>query len=152
MRSVPSLRYTLPIVAILLIALFIVSCGSSNGNSSYGNTGGSGSTPAATSTDNSGAYGKSYSNSTPTTAPNASGVVIHTTKGTVNGTSEIILTSLQGMTLYYFTPDTKTTSACTGGCAGTWPALITKSSSAPTSAGPLPGKLNMQMTTNGNQV
>ncbi len=34
-----------------------------------------------------------------------------------------ILTTADGMTLYLFTPDTATTSACTGGCATTWPPL-----------------------------
>lgn len=34
-----------------------------------------------------------------------------------------ILTTADGMTLYLFTPDTPTTSACTGGCLSAWPAL-----------------------------
>lgn len=34
-----------------------------------------------------------------------------------------ILTTADGMTLYLFTPDTATTSACTGGCATAWPPL-----------------------------
>jgi len=32
-----------------------------------------------------------------------------------------VLTDAAGMTLYIFTPDTATTSACSGGCATTWP-------------------------------
>jgi predicted lipoprotein with Yx(FWY)xxD motif len=34
-----------------------------------------------------------------------------------------ILVDAKGMTLYAFTPDTATTSACTGGCAAAWPPL-----------------------------
>ncbi len=36
-----------------------------------------------------------------------------------------ILTTADGMTLYLFTPDTPTSSACTGGCATAWPPLTT---------------------------
>jgi predicted lipoprotein with Yx(FWY)xxD motif len=34
-----------------------------------------------------------------------------------------ILVDARGMTLYAFTPDTATSSACTGGCAAAWPPL-----------------------------
>jgi predicted lipoprotein with Yx(FWY)xxD motif len=34
-----------------------------------------------------------------------------------------VLVDGKGMTLYMFTPDTATTSACTGGCATNWPPL-----------------------------
>ncbi|MDO8388909.1 MAG: hypothetical protein Q7V57_00345 [Actinomycetota bacterium] len=33
------------------------------------------------------------------------------------------LTTADGMTLYLFTPDTSTSSACTGGCATAWPPI-----------------------------
>jgi predicted lipoprotein with Yx(FWY)xxD motif len=36
-----------------------------------------------------------------------------------------ILTTADGMTLYLFTPDTATSSACTDGCATAWPPLTT---------------------------
>lgn len=39
-----------------------------------------------------------------------------------------VLTNAKGFTLYTFAPDTATTSACNGACAGTWPpqtALVT---------------------------
>jgi predicted lipoprotein with Yx(FWY)xxD motif len=52
-----------------------------------------------------------------------------------------ILVGPNGHTLYLFTRDTGTTSACTGQCAGAWPALT--SSSAPTAgAGVDAGKLS----------
>jgi predicted lipoprotein with Yx(FWY)xxD motif len=38
---------------------------------------------------------------------------------TINGTA--VLTNSQGKTLYWFAPDTSTTSKCTGSCATYWP-------------------------------
>lgn len=61
------------------------------------------------------ACGSSNSSSTNT----GSGAAIKTATATVNGTSQTILTNMQGMTLYYFKPDTATTAACTGECVTT---------------------------------
>ena len=41
------------------------------------------------------------------------------------GTLGTVLVDGTGRTLYLFENDTGTTSTCTGGCAGTWPALVT---------------------------
>ncbi len=41
---------------------------------------------------------------------------------TVNG--HIVLTNAQGFVIYWFAPDTATTSMCTGTCATYWPPLI----------------------------
>ena len=38
---------------------------------------------------------------------------------TINGTQ--VLTNSAGFTLYWFVPDTSTTSKCTGSCAAFWP-------------------------------
>lgn len=78
--------------------------------------------------------------------------LIKTASATVGGKSETILTDAKGMTLYYFTPDTATTTACTGGCATNWPPLLSTGSSTPTSATTLSGKLTVVSTANGNQV
>jgi len=78
--------------------------------------------------------------------------IIKTATAMVSGKSETVLTNAQGKTLYYFTPDTTTTSACTGSCAQNWPPLLSTGSSTPTSATTLPGKLSAQTTANGNQV
>ena len=56
------------------------------------------------------------------------------------------------MTLYYFKPDTATTSACTGSCAGFWPPLVFTSSGSPGSASALPGTLSVVTDPNGQQV
>jgi len=85
---------------------------------------------------------------TPTTA---SASTVQTAQAMVGGKTTTIFTNAQGKTLYYFTPDTATTSACTGSCADNWPPLLV-TSGTPTSATTLPGKLSAQTTTNGNQV
>ena len=41
---------------------------------------------------------------------------------TIKGVS--VLTNAQGLTLYWFSPDTPTTSKCTGSCAAYWPPVI----------------------------
>ena len=121
----------------ILIVLFIAACGRSttSGSSPYG-SGGSNS-PATP---------------PPTTDGNGSSAVIHTAPVTVKGQSEMVLTNAQGMTLYYFTPDSATQSACTGGCAQAWPPLLFAGSGGPTSSTSPSGKLSAQMDANGNQV
>jgi predicted lipoprotein with Yx(FWY)xxD motif len=59
----------------------------------------------------------------------AAGVSV-TTLGmrTINGTA--VVTNAKGLTLYWFVPDTTTTSKCTGSCATYWPPLT-----GPVSAG-----------------
>src|SRR5436309_1430128 len=122
------LKRTFPITIVLLLAMAIAACGGSTSSGSSSTP-----TPAAT-------------------TPSSSTALIKTTTATVNGKSEMILTNAQGKTLYYFTPDTATTTACTGSCAHNWPPLLSTSSSTPTSATTLPGKLSAQTTANGNQV
>jgi predicted lipoprotein with Yx(FWY)xxD motif len=50
-------------------------------------------------------------------AANSAGTTLDTT--TINGTA--VLTNAKGFTLYWFGPDTSTTSKCTGSCATYWP-------------------------------
>ncbi len=92
------------------------------------------------------------SNGSTSSGSSSSAAVIKTAPATVNGQSVTILTNTQGMTLYYFKPDTATTSACTGSCAGFWPPLIFASSGSPGSASALPGTLSVVTDANGQQV
>jgi predicted lipoprotein with Yx(FWY)xxD motif len=55
--------------------------------------------------------------STPAAGATASGTTLKTT--TIGGTQ--VLTNSGGFTLYWFAPDTSTTSKCTGSCATYWP-------------------------------
>jgi predicted lipoprotein with Yx(FWY)xxD motif len=50
-------------------------------------------------------------------APASSGSTLNMT--TINGTA--VVTNSKGRTLYWFVPDTSTTSKCTGSCATFWP-------------------------------
>jgi predicted lipoprotein with Yx(FWY)xxD motif len=120
------LRRSFYITMGLLLALFVAACGSST------TTG-------------------SSSSASPTTSSSAAAVV-KTAMVNVKGKSETVLTNASGMTLYYFTPDSATTSACTGSCASTWPPLLMSGSGVPTSATALSGKLTAVTDANGNQV
>ncbi len=122
-----TLRRVFLSMSMLLVALLAVACGSNN----------------STSTGSSSSGG---------TTPSSSGAIIKTASATVNGQSVTILTNMQGMTLYYFKPDTATTSACTGSCAGFWPPLVFTSSGSPGSANALPGTLSVVADANGQQV
>jgi predicted lipoprotein with Yx(FWY)xxD motif len=80
------------------------------------------------------------------------GTTIKTTTETVEGKSVTALTNDKGWTLYYFTSDTATTSACTAApCTTNWPPDLS-SGGKPTSAANLPGKLDVQTNANGSQV
>jgi predicted lipoprotein with Yx(FWY)xxD motif len=127
--------FLFPVALVLLLA----ACGSSTstgGGTGYGNTGTTPTTAATT-------------GSTPTAAANATGGTIRTASATVNGKTVTLLTNAQGLTLYYFMPDTATTSACTGGCTSNWPPLLSKS--VPGASG-LSGKITLQTNANGQQV
>jgi predicted lipoprotein with Yx(FWY)xxD motif len=76
-------------------ALMIAACGTSS------STTGGAAAPAATTSS----------------APAASGTALKTT--TISGAT--VLTNAQGFTLYWFGPDTATTSKCNGSCATFWP-------------------------------
>ncbi len=128
-----SLKRILLGTTLLLIALTAVACGS---YTSTGSGNSSGTTPTPTTT----------------TAPTSAPPVIKTATATVKGTSQTILTNAQGMTLYYFTADTATTSACTSTCTGIWPPLLFTGTGSPTSATTLPGTLSAVANANGQQV
>src|SRR5574340_670793 len=101
--------------------LFVAACGS------YGTTGG-------------GAYGSGSTNPpAPTTGGSNSSAVIQTATTTVKGQSETVLTNAQGLTLYYFTADSATQSACSGNLAQIWHAQLLTGSGGPTSSTSLPG-------------
>src|SRR5437016_5965284 len=81
----------------------------------------------------------------------SSSALIHTASIKVAGKTETVLKNAKGLTLYYFTPDTATAIACSGGCASTWPPLLATSGS-PTSSPALPGRLTVLDGANGKQV
>jgi len=143
-------RHFFPLGFLVLLTFVLAACGSSTGTtSSYSS---SATTPATSTTPTSPATtGKSYVTPTPNTG-NTNTKAVKTATATVNGKTETILTNAQGMTLYYFTPDSKTKAACTGGCASTWPPLLVTVASNISSTTKLPGMLTAVTSTNGSQV
>jgi len=78
----------------------------------------------------------------------------------VGAAGTILVDSASGMTVYMFTKDTKDsgTSACTGGCIDTWPALTVPAGGTPTGGSGVTGTLgtitraddgSLQVTYNG---
>lgn len=128
-------KRALPLSIVLLLAMLVAACGGSTGT-------GSGSTPTPAATT------PAPVATTPATASN----LVMTATATVQGKSVTVLTNNKGFTLYYFTPDTATTSACTGACAQAWPPLLSTGSGTPTSATTLSGTLSVVTTGNGSQV
>lgn len=123
-------RRSFLVMSMLLVALIAAACG----NASYTSSG-------STSSSSSGG-----------TTPSSSAAIIKTSSATVNGKSVTILTNAQGMTLYYFKPDTASKSACTGSCASNWPPFVFTGSGSPVSANALPGTLSVVTDANGQQV
>ncbi|HKV29772.1 MAG TPA: hypothetical protein VJT14_02030 [Candidatus Dormibacteraeota bacterium] len=77
--------------------------------------------------------------------------LIHTASIKIGDKTQTVLKNAKGLTLYYFTPDTATKVACTGGCASNWPPLLANTGT-PTSNPALPGELTVLNGANGNQV
>jgi predicted lipoprotein with Yx(FWY)xxD motif len=88
---------------------------------------------------------------TVTTASPAVAPDITTASITVGGKSVTVLKNPKGLTLYYFTPDSATKVACTGGCATTWPPLLA-ASGTPTTSPAVHGKLTVLDGANGKQI
>ena len=128
----------------LLIAAALAGCGASaaGGGGLYGNGGG-------TSTSSSGNNSGNNSGASQTTC--ASGAAVCTRSVQVSGAAKQALVTPDGKTLYYFTADTATTSACSGGCTATWPPLLTSSASVAPIAG-LTGAFTTISRTGGTQI
>ena len=142
------LKRTLPITIAILLMIVLAACGGST------STGSNTPAPVAT-TPAPVATTPAPVATTPApvaTTPGTSNALIKTATATVQGKSVTILTDAAGKTLYYFTPDSATTSACTGSCAQAWPPLLMSGSGTPTSATTLSGTLTVATTGNGSQV
>jgi predicted lipoprotein with Yx(FWY)xxD motif len=103
-----------PIGLIAVLTFGAAACGSSSSSGSVTTT----TTPPTSTTSGSGSS---------TTAGSAAGST--ELKVTSSSLGEIVVDG-EGRTLYAFTADSGTTTACTGGCATAWPALV-----APVTAG-----------------
>jgi predicted lipoprotein with Yx(FWY)xxD motif len=99
------MRKILGVAGLAALALTASACSSSGSSSAA-----SGSPPAAPASSAASPAGSA-------TAAAASGSAVSATS--INGTQ--VLVNSAGMTLYWFVPDTSTTSKCTGSCATFWP-------------------------------
>jgi predicted lipoprotein with Yx(FWY)xxD motif len=98
------MRKIIGVAGLAALALALSACASSSSSSS---SSAAANTPAA--------GGSSPASSAP--ASSASGTTLDMT--TISGTA--VVTNSAGRTLYWFVPDTSTTSKCTGSCATYWP-------------------------------
>jgi predicted lipoprotein with Yx(FWY)xxD motif len=106
--------------------LVVAACGSSNSNTSSGGSG-SGSSPSAAATSPAASSGTTLK----------AGKVGHAK----------VLTNARGFTLYWFGPDTSTTSNCNGSCAKYWPPVP-----GPATAGAgVTGKIGVITRSNGSK-
>src|SRR5262245_3485809 len=124
MRAFPP--HALLVFMGLVLVLVVTACG---GTSS---TGAPASTPTTATTP------------TPTAAPTptpttAKTFTVKTAQVTVKGKATTILTTAHGRTLYYFTPETASKTACTRACAKIWPPLLFTGTGKPTASTHLTG-------------
>src|SRR5260221_7106719 len=93
---------------------------------------------AARQTKGEGLFGKWY-----VATSDLASFAVRLATATVKGKAETILASQQGLTLYYFTPDSTTKTACTGGCSKKWAPLLFTRSGTPLRAASLPRTLSV---------
>ncbi len=79
-----------------------------------------------------------------------SGTVVSSIQISVNGQLTNVLTTGNGLALYYRTTDPAPGSTCTGACAKAWPPFIAQGNVIP--ADNFQGQLTAHATANGNQV
>lgn len=147
-------KHTLLYGVVFMLLLFLAACGgtASGGNSSSSYTATTPQSNAVTPTPTTGGDGNGYGNGSGGNSGGTSGVVIKTTSATIESKTATILTDAKGMTLYYFTPDTISKVACTGGCAQSWPPLLFSGSGAPQASSKLSGQLVTLDANGGKQV
>ncbi|UKA75107.1 COG4315 family predicted lipoprotein [Arthrobacter sp. FW306-07-I] len=118
-------------LAILALAAALSGCGSSStapaGTSPA--TGAAGSTAGSTATASSGASSAGPSSTSTSSSASSSQAGAAVDLKTASSTAGSIVVDAKGMSLYFFTKDTKDsgTSACTGSCLVSWPPLTTNS-------------------------
>jgi len=109
-------RFVKAVAAVAGLGLIAAACGSS--------------TPSATTSTTTTAASPAGTTGTTATTGAAGQVVADAVSNAKIGSP--ILVDSAGKTLYKFSPDTKTTSACTGSCATYWPPLTAAAGTTPT--------------------
>lgn len=86
----------------------------------------------------------------PAVKPTAPYITIMSTK--VNGKAQAILATATGLTLYYDTADSATTSGCSSQCGADWRPLLFAGPGAPIAPPKLPGALSLRASGGGSQI
>ncbi|HEV1998590.1 MAG TPA: hypothetical protein VGR61_10730 [Candidatus Dormibacteraeota bacterium] len=127
-------------VVMTVVPVVLAACGSTS--SAPGAYRAPGSTPTAS---------PSAAASAPASAGTAGTVVVKTGTATVAQASMMVLTDVQGQTLYYRAGDGPTTVTCVGPCAANWPPILL-ASGAPSGASGVTGSVTVFVGGNGRQV
>lgn len=160
-------RRIFPLASIaFMICLLLAACGGTQANSTTGSSNSSMGTSSQGM--NSQAMGASPTAAYPTPTMQATmpsdnnmnggnggnmNAFIHTAVVMLNGKNVHVLTTNKGFLLYYFLKDHMFTSTCTGACAQAWPPLLAPQGMMTVSSSvPLPKKLSIKRTANGNQI
>jgi predicted lipoprotein with Yx(FWY)xxD motif len=127
-------RSTLRLAALLPLALVLAACGGGATTAPLTFT------PATTTPSTAASVAPTEASAAPTTASSSGETVEAEDVGTI-GT--VLVAGSNGMTVYTFAKDVKDsgTSACTGGCIGTWPALTVPAGTTPTAGTGVTGTL-----------
>lgn len=131
-----------PGLAILALAAALSGCGSSTGTTP------SGTSPATGATSTASATASASGTTSAASSPQAGAAVDVKTASSSAGS---IVVDAKGMSLYFFTKDTKDsgTSACTGSCIAAWPPVLA-GSDAPAVEG-VTGKIGTIATPDGKK-
>jgi predicted lipoprotein with Yx(FWY)xxD motif len=124
-------RRTTPLIAMTAVALLLAACGGAGTTTAP--------TVARTTTQSTTTEAATTSASTTSAAAGGATVNAHA----VGSAGTILVAASNDMTLYNFTKDTKDsgTSACTGSCLETWPALTVAAGETPVAGEGVTGKL-----------
>jgi predicted lipoprotein with Yx(FWY)xxD motif len=119
-------RRTTPLIAFTAVAILVAACGGTGTTTTAG--------PVTTTTQ---------ATTQAATSGNGEKQPVTVNAQAVGSAGTILVAASNGMTLYNFTKDTKDsgTSACTGGCLTTWPALTVPEGQAPIAGEGVTGKL-----------
>jgi len=124
------IRRSTALIALTAVAVLLTACGGS----------GTATTPPAVTTTTTQAT-TTVAATTSATSGGAAGATVNA--HVVGSAGTVLVAASNDMTLYNFTKDTKDsgTSACTGGCLATWPALTVPAGQTPVAGDGVTGKL-----------
>jgi predicted lipoprotein with Yx(FWY)xxD motif len=92
------------------------------------------------------------STTSPATSAAAGGSGSVVVKSAMNAKLGDVLVDAKGYTLYRYSKDTSTSSACTGSCAATWPPLTVAAGTAPSGASGITGLATLRRADGTEQV